>query len=186
MVDPTANDLFLTCLPFTLAQECPYPKNWSDPRNFSNDPGDPGGKTMCGIIQVEYNAWQRAHDLPVQDVRKLLQDPGYAIYRQNYWLPHCPTLPPGFALIFFDDAVNQGSEEAIKILQTTLGIPEDGQWGPQTQAAVARMVDIDEINAFTARREAVYRMMPSFARFGRDWIDRSVEIKASAVKMIPV
>lgn len=178
-------DRFLICLPFTLAQEAPFPNDWSNPRNFSNDPGDPGGKTMCGIIQTEYDHWRRAQGLPVRDVRQLTQVEGYDIYRQNYWEPHCPNLPPGFDLVFFDDAVNQGAHEAIKILQTTLDIPSDGQWGPQTDAAVATIVDAAEIKKYTARREAVYRMIPTFHRFGADWIRRSQEIEAAALKMVP-
>jgi lysozyme family protein len=180
-----AEDRFLICLPFTLRQEAPVPQDWSNPRNFSNDPGDPGGKTFNGIIQREYDHWRKAQGLPVRDVRQMTQDEGFTIYRTSYWEPHCPKLPPGFDLVFFDDAVNQGSFEAIKIMQYTLGIPADGQWGPLTEAAAAKIVDADEIKAFTARREAVYRMISTFGRFGKDWIRRSEEIEAAALKMVP-
>ena len=36
---------FLACWPDTLAQEDPYPNDWSNPANWSDTPGDPGGAT---------------------------------------------------------------------------------------------------------------------------------------------
>ena len=71
-----------------LAQECPYPGDWINPKNFSNDAHDPGGKTMCGIIQREYDTYRKMKGLPTQDVRKITQEEGYDIYRNSYWLPH--------------------------------------------------------------------------------------------------
>lgn len=172
------------CLPFTLAQECPFPNDWSNPRNFSNDAHDPGGKTMCGIIQREYDAYRKSKSLPVQDVRSISLAEGTDIYRNCYWLPHCPNLSPGLDLVFFDAAVNEGSLEAIKILQHALHVANDGRWGPQTDRAVASSYDARAVIAdFTARREAVYRMMAGFKYFGTDWERRSAEIGAASLKM---
>lgn len=177
-------DRFLACLPFTLAQECPHPNNWSDPRNFSNDKHDPGGKTMCGIIQREYDIWRKGDGLPTQDVRKITQIEGRVIYNENYWQPHCPTLAPGLDLCFFDTAVNMGTTEAIKVLQHALGTSSDGDWGPATQKAVDEASSIAAIKAFTARRLAVYHMMSGFRYFGADWTRRTSEIGAEALKMV--
>ncbi|HLH92058.1 MAG TPA: glycosyl hydrolase 108 family protein [Xanthobacteraceae bacterium] len=181
---PAYSARFLACLPFTLAQECPHPADWSNPRNFSDDAHDPGGKTMCGIIQREYDAWRKAHGLPVRDVRKLAQDEGYAIYYANYWHPHADDLPPGLDLDYFDAAVNEGAMEANRILQFALGVPADGTWGPQTAAAVAGIHDRHAaVVAFTTRREAVYRAFRGFQYFGKDWERRSAEIGAQALQM---
>lgn len=178
------DDRFLLCLPFTLAQECPHPNDWSNARNFSNDAHDPGGKTMCGIIQREYDAWRKAQGLPTRDVRELTQDEGHAIYRANYWLPHCPTLPPGLDLALFDANVNEGSTEGTKILQAALGRANDGLWGKVTQAAVDAIADVPAaLRLFTNRRQVVYRQMAGFQYFGTDWIRRSQEIGAAALKM---
>lgn len=175
---------FAVCLPFTLAQECPHPADWSNAKNFSNDAHDPGGKTMCGIIQREYDAYRKSKDLPTRDVRNLTQDEGQDIYFNSYWLPHCPALPDGLALCVFDANVNEGSTEGTKILQAALGITNDGQWGPATAAAVAAITDPrNVIVAFIQRRETVYRQMRGFQYFGKDWLRRAQEIGAQALKM---
>lgn len=178
-------DRFLICWPFTLAQESPDPANWNDPRNYSNDKYDPGGQTFNGIIAREYDLWRKGHSLPTQDVRKMTKEEGEAIYRVSYWMPHSPVLPPGLDLQYFDTAVNMGTTEAIKILQYALGVPSDGDWGPQTSAAVTLATnDLKaHIENFTLRRQAVYRQLSGFPYFGTDWLRRAAEIGAQALKM---
>lgn len=186
MSDQEPADLlrFKACLPYTLAQECPHPADWSNPKNFSDDAHDPGGKTMCGITQREYDHYRKARGLPVQDVRKISRKEGEDIYDKSYWLPDCPLLPVGLDLCLFDAAVNQGSFEAIKILQAALGIAADGEWGPKTDAAVKAIANAGAvIRAFTARRSVVYRQTRGFQYFGTDWLRRSQEIGAEAFKM---
>ena len=178
-------DRFLICLPLTLVQECPFPNDWSNPKNFSNDAHDPGGATMCGIIQREYDVWRKGHGQPTQPVINLAQAEGYAIYQTLYWQPHCQFLAPGLDLQFFDESVNSGTTEATKVLQVALRLTNDGIWGPQTQAAATLTVQdtVAKIEAFTARRETVYREMSGFQYFGTDWIRRSQEIGEAALKM---
>ena len=174
---------FLAWLPNTLAQECPYPSQWGNPRNFSNDPGDPGGKTMDGIIQVEYDRFRTQRGLPRQDVRQITEAEGDDIYYSNYWLPYCPELPIGLDGEFFDTAVNEGVVEAVKILQYALGIANDGKWGAQTDAAVKAISSVKTaILAFAHRRQAVYEMSRGFTRFGADWTRRTTEIEQAALK----
>lgn len=176
---------FAQCMPFVLQQEDVDPTNWSDPKNYSDTPGDPGGATFNGIIQSEYNIWRRTHGLPTQSVKILTRAEGYAIYRANYWLPHCPHLPVGLDLQFFDSAVNQGSEEATRILQVALHITNDGIWGPKTTSAVALIVDVEDvIEAFTVRRQVAYSESHGFGEFGKGWTRRTAEIGAAAAKMV--
>jgi lysozyme family protein len=177
-------DRFPICLPYTLIQECPFPNDWSNVRNFSNDPHDPGGATMCGITQGEYNTWRRSKGEPTQSVRLLTQDEGSAIYRLNYWSPVCPLLPPGLDLQVFDESVNAGPHVGIELLQMALSVSADGLWGPQTEGAVAKITNLSAvIGNYTARREAYYRALSGFRYFGTDWIRRSQEIGAEALKM---
>jgi lysozyme family protein len=89
---------------------------------------------------------------------------------------------------FFDTRVNEGNE-SVKILQFVLGIQVDGQWGPQTDTAVKAMDAspikvMQDIKAFTARREAVYRTFNGYQYFGGDWERRSAEIGAQSVNMV--
>lgn len=175
---------FLICWPNTLAQECPFPKDWSNPRNFSNDPYDPGGATMDGIIQAEYNAYCRSHNLPETSVRDITQPQGQDIYLNNFWLPHCPLCPPGLDQQVFDANVNEGVKESTRILQVALGLNNDGVWGPETATAVAAITNPAKvIIAFTARRKAVYRMTNGFDRFGTDWLRRATQIGDQSLAM---
>src|SRR6185503_11388890 len=110
-------DRFTICIPYTLAQECPFPNEWDNPHNFSNDPRDPGGKTKCGIIQREYDLYRKSKGLSTRDVRLMTKDEGLTIYRGSYWLPDCPFIQPGLDLQFFDTSVNEGTHRAIEIMQ---------------------------------------------------------------------
>lgn len=178
------SDRFHICLPYILAQECPHPNDWSNPHNFSDDAHDPGGKTMCGIIQREYDIYRKRNGLPVRDVRQMTQDEGEEIYASSYWLPECPKLPAGLDLSFFDEAVNAGPHTAVKILQRALDINSDGLWGPQTDLAIKGIFNLRRvINGFKVYREAYYRSLSGFKYFGHGWIRRAEEINAAALKM---
>lgn len=177
-------DRFLICWPFVLAQECPFPRDWSNVRNFSNDAHDPGGKTMCGIEQREFDHYCIRNHLETRDVRLITKEQGIDIYENCYWLPYAPRLPVGLDLSFFDSAVNESTTEAVKILQHALSIPVDGLWGPITTMAVRQITHVAPvISAFTLRRADVYRITANFKRFGNDWERRTQEIGAESLKM---
>jgi lysozyme family protein len=176
---------FAACWPNTLIQECPLPSDWSNPRNFSNDAYDPGGETMCGIIQREYDVYRKSKGLPLQDVNKISRDEGADIYYNSYWLPECPQLVSGLDMQFFDEAVNGGPSAATRLLQLTLGITPDGEWGPQTEAAVKAITEPAKVvETFTSQRAAWYRRLRGFQYFGTDWERRTQEIGAEALKMV--
>jgi lysozyme family protein len=182
--DQTAPPRFLACLRDTLIQECPLPSHWSSPSNFSDDPHDPGGATMCGIIQTEYDKYRVSEGLPIQSVELITRAEGDAIYRMNYWEPFCPRLQNGLDLSFFDTSVNMGPEEATRILQVALGIADDGVWGPQTSGAAAGITNVVQvIHAFTVRRLAVYETFSTFKYFGTDWARRTSRIGSQSVAM---
>lgn len=178
---------FEACLPHVLAEECPFPKDWSNPANFSNDPKDKGGPTMCGIIQREYDHWRKACGLPVRPVKLCTQAEGETIYKTWYWDPHCDSLRAGLDLSFFDAAVNEGSMEAIRILQVALGEEADGIWGPFTAAAAGRTPVAAAITRFFTRRVQVYKDIveanPSQRRFLAGWERRATTIYNASTLM---
>lgn len=181
-------DRFLICLPYTLEQECNVytgtPADWVNPRNYDKDPRDPGGATMCGITHFDVDEYCEAHGTPTMDVRHMGQVIGTTIYQTKYWLPHCPGLPPGIDLFFFDTNVNMG-RRAVTLLQASLGVTADGGWGPKTQAAVDGIKDVAAvIRDEEGRRAATYRSFRTFSAFGKDWLRRDKEIGDEALKMV--
>lgn len=178
------SDRFQICWPYTLAQECPRPNDWSNPKNFSHDPHDPGGATMCGIIQREYDAYRKRNGLHVQSVIAITQQEGATIYDNNYWLPYCPLLPIGLDMSFFDSSVNEGTHEAIKILQYSIDLENDGAWGPLTALAVKHINNVPmTIRRFAGRRSAVYRQTRGDEYFDADWQRRTTEIRDVSLNM---
>lgn len=161
-------------LPFVLGEEGGY----------SNDAHDPGGMTMWGIIQREYDRKRRQWGLPTQWVKNISRDEMRTIYYTDYWMPHCPALHPGLALEFFDLDVNGGPHRAVMTLQRVLGLYPDGVWGPKTDAAVAAITDQAKVvRAFMDERERFYHSLSTFKFFGKGWIRRSQEIETDAEKL---
>jgi lysozyme family protein len=171
-------------LPFTEIQEGPVP--WvSGPapaKDFSNDLHDPGGATEEGIIQNEYIRKRRQWGLLIQSDKLMSKDEERTIYFTDYWMPHCPTLPHGLDLEFFDLNVNGGETRAVKTLQRALSVTQDGLWGSGTQTALNAEIAKGEpevralIEAYKVDREAFYRSLSTYRYFGGDWIRRSEEI----------
>jgi lysozyme family protein len=179
------NGRFSLCMPFMLSMECPFPNNWSDPRNYSNNPHDPGGPTMCGITANEYNIFRERHGEPIRDVRLINIHEGWDCYLFSYWLPHSPDLPIGMDLSFFDTCVNCGPAGATKILQAALHVSIDGIWGPHTASAVTGITNVaGTIQAFCGARAAYYRRLANFKYFGQGWIHRALAIQNDSLNML--
>ena len=173
---------FEKCLPDTLIEEGGY----------SNDAHDPGGMTMDGIIQREYDSWRRKLGLPTRWVKNISQDEVRTIYHDEYWLPHCQLLPPGLNLCTFDTNVNNGVHAGMVILQHSLLVTADGIWGPQTEAAVnaisgsARSLLLSRtIQSFYRLRAVYYQSLNTYRYFGKDWMRRDLDIEKWALAMVP-
>lgn len=170
---------FLACLPFVLKEEGGY----------SNTPGDHGGATNFGIIQAEYNSYRHFAGLPVQSVKLIAKDEYEAIYWASYWNPHCPDLPPGLDLSFFNIAVNGGPVRAVKILQQATGVSVDGVWGPITKAAVAGIADVEAalVRFHDYERsfyQAIINANPSQQKFASDWFGRNDRCEKASLAMV--
>lgn len=175
-------DRFPICIPFTLACECPHPNDWSNPANYAVDPIP----TQCGIEQSTYDHYRKVHDLPIQSVRYMNIHEGWNIYEDYYWFPHCPVMNPGMDLQLFDTEVNCGSFNAIKILQTSMGVGVDGVWGPATIAAIkAATTDMGlAITSFTLARQEYYRGLKNFPTYGHGWLTRAANIGHDSMSML--
>jgi len=164
---------FEACLPVILASE----------GGFVDDPHDPGGATNLGVTLATLCGWF-GRAASIADVEALTPAAVAPIYFARYWNPsHACDCPPGVDLMVFDAAVNQGVGPALASLQAALGVAADGAFGPTTRAALAAADGPRLIRAVAAIREAHYRALPAFARFGRGWLARLDRTTVLALKM---
>ena len=95
---------------------------------YSNNPKDPGGETNWGISKRSY---------PEMDIKNLTQDAAKAIYKRDFWDKcRCDELYAVLAFALFDCAVNSGCGQAVKLLQQTIGVDDDGVFGRVTMRCV--------------------------------------------------
>ena len=93
----------------------------------TNITGDLGGLTKYGISKASH---------PDLDIANLTTEQAQVIYQNQYWnMAGCPELKPELQYIHFDTAVNMGVVMAVKLLQKTGGVVDDGVLGPNTLSA---------------------------------------------------
>jgi lysozyme family protein len=147
----TTDQLFQRLLSFVLRPD--------HEGEYSDRPGDPGGKTMRGITEAVARKWGWTGPMQL-----LPMDLTVKIYREGYFdLCHCGELPPAIAALVFDSAVNQGGgrclQRALNSMALGIGLVVDGAIGPKTLAAV-KMVSPDRIVEFAdmvaAKRAEMY------------------------------
>ncbi|MGZ3377997.1 MAG: glycoside hydrolase family 108 protein [Phenylobacterium sp.] len=153
---------FTDCLPRVLQDE----------GGFVEDPQDPGGATNLGVTLATLSHWL-GHPATIDDVKALTPATVAPIYEASYWrAAACDQLPMGVDYMVFDMAVNSGPGRAVKFLQQAVGVPDDGAIGPRTLAAVAGLEGADILQKISGLREAFYRGLSTFPRFGRGWLAR--------------
>jgi lysozyme family protein len=162
------------CLANTLREE----------GGWTNDPRDPGGPTMRGIIQREYTKYRATKGLPNQSVRYINEAELQDIYAGNYWKPMLGDLwPKGPDQIVFDIAVNSGVGRAPQIMRAAMGNPSGGV------ATLARLAtqsrdQVGIVKRACARRASFYRSLHTFSVFGRGWLRRNARMEAIGVRMV--
>ena len=140
---------------------------------FTDDPDDPGGATKYGISQRAY---------PDLHIASLTEAQARALYLSDYWMAAgCDSMPWPLSLYVFDCAVNQGVGRAVRWLQIVLALKVDGVVGPQTRNAARQSVKADA-DEFMALREQHYRGLPTFAKYGRGWLNRLARVEREGAK----
>ena len=138
---------------------------------YVDDPHDPGGRTNWGISQAAY---------PDMDIANLTREQAKTLYRQDYWKPcKCDLMPWPWSLFVFDCAVNQGVKTAIRVLQRTLGVKDDGSIGPVTLAAVER-AGSDRALRYMVARLMRYEALAGWDRYGNGWSYRLFKVVSEA------
>ncbi len=146
---------------------------------FTDDANDPGGPTNRGITLAVFAAWNRVklsdanRAALIRDLKQIDTATVREIYRKRYWdTAHCAELHPALGFMHFDAAVNHGFGTAIRCLQEAVGVDVDGEFGPETRAAVARAPLSTILENYASIRRRRYRALPHFWRFGRGWLRR--------------
>jgi lysozyme family protein len=103
-----SKETFLKALTFVLKWEGGY----------VNNPNDLGGATNKGITQNTYNAWLKATNQPLKNVKNITDREVQEIYYKNYWLKAgCDKMTEKFAILCFDTAVNMGVGRVSEFLK---------------------------------------------------------------------
>ncbi|CAB4187562.1 zliS Lysozyme family protein [uncultured Caudovirales phage] len=124
---------------------------------------DPGGETKYGICKRAY---------PAEDIPHMTLDRAKMIYKRDYWdLVKGDSLPSPLDSLVFDCAVNQGVDTAIKLLQKTLSVAQDGIVGADTMRKASE-AGKEVCALYLADRAMRYTGTRNFDKFGRGWMKR--------------
>lgn len=156
---------------------------------FTADPADAGNWTGGAVGHGECRGTQwgiSAASYPLLDIRSLSRDAAGEIYRRDYWTAiRGDDLPPALAQLVFDAAVNNGVQRAKVWLQGAAAVATDGQLGPQTMQAVAKLAsDPQAVRAlcceFQARRIDFMACLSTWRRYGLGWSRRLCRVLAES------
>jgi lysozyme family protein len=151
---------------------------------FVNHRNDPGGMTNLGVTRNVWKEWVK-HEVDEAEMRSLTPELVTPLYKQRYWdACKCDDLPRGVDYCVFDSAVNMGSGRAAKLLQAALGVTADGAIGRATIAAATAADPVELLEAFSLGKEAFYQSLPTFATFGRGWLNRVAHVQDAAEQMM--
>lgn len=128
---------------------------------------DPGGETNWGITKAVARANGYAGDM-----RLMTKANAKKIYKEIYWDPIQGDLLEELAFHVFDAAVNSGVTQAVKWLQSAVGVMQDGIVGTDTKFAVSMNNRPMLIPIYSATRLNYLTNLPTWPTFGKGWARR--------------
>lgn len=135
---------------------------------LSDIKNDAGGLTKYGISQKAY---------PGLDIRNLTEEQARLIYEKDYWQKAgCDNLKPGLQYIHFDTAVNMGIATAVKLLQESARITQDGIMGPDTIAKSETVLPSEYLLYRLARYADIVEKNPLQLVFLKGWTNRVIRL----------
>ena len=151
---------------------------------FVNHKNDPGGMTNLGVTRNVWKEWVK-HEVDEAEMRALTPELVTPLYKQRYWdACKCSDLFRGVDYAVFDSAVNMGPGRAAKLLQAALGVTADGVIGRATIAAATAADPVELLEAFSLGKEEFYKSLPTFATFGKGWLNRVAHVQDAAEQMM--
>jgi lysozyme family protein len=159
---------------------------------FVNNPADPGGATNKGVTQRTYDAYRKAHGLPLRSVKLITDGETSDVYRMIYWnAAKADLLPIGVDYAVFDFTVNSGLKRAVIELQSAVNksgvkkpLDTDGDLGDFTMHAVMDAEPALLLKLYVAERLSFQQSLPTWGTFGHGWKNRDDFVLANALKML--
>jgi lysozyme family protein len=128
------------------------------------DKNDTGGETKFGISKRSY---------PDVDIKNLTLENAKHIYIMDFWKPlNGDKLYDGVAFQLFDFAVHSGCTTAIRIYQRSLGVADDGYFGPHSLEMAKSISEPDQIMRLIAERMRYMVKSKTWKHHGAGWINR--------------
>lgn len=145
---------------------------------FVDDPEDRGGATKFGITHLTLASF-RKRQVSKDDVKNLSKEEAVEIYNYLFKTDKLNLLPEFLHAPMFDFVVHSGPKNPIKILQSIVGVVEDGKLGPETAKACGRFMPEDLLFALAKRRILflirLTQKAPGQIKFLAGWIMRVLE-----------
>lgn len=138
---------------------------------YSNDPDDPGGETKYGISKRSY---------PNVDIKNLTVQQAIDIYTRDFWNRNNigSFQNQTLANIVFRFIVHSGQDTAVRILQTLVRVPVDGEIGSVTLRAVNASDPGTLQNSFRLTTCRYYLDLvtrkPTQEKYFKGWIKRAL------------
>jgi len=148
---------------------------------YSNDPVDPGGKTIYGVTSRDYpKEFDDIYYLFTHGQKQLALMRTKSFYKRTFWNPLYEDIPDSsLAFKIFDLSVNRGVKTAVKLLQQTLffdfgqNLTIDGVFGRGTLEALKSIVNTELFyQKYIERNESSYKKLSTFWKFGKGWLNR--------------
>lgn len=128
------------------------------------DKNDPGGETKFGISKRSY---------PNEDIPNMTRDRAKVLFRRDFWdKVNGDLLQDGVAFQAADFAYHSGPSVAVRYLQRSLGVADDGDWGPASQTAADGSDEHDTIMLLIAERLDFMTRLKNWPHHGRGWARR--------------
>ncbi|NOX51247.1 MAG: glycoside hydrolase family 108 protein [Gammaproteobacteria bacterium] len=153
---------------------------------YVDHPRDPGGATNMGVTRATLAAWRgvKLRDVPKSEVKNLTREEAGQIYKARYWdTVKADKLPSGVDYAVFDGSVNSGPRQAIKWLQSAVGVKRDGRLGITTMGAVQSAPAKQTVATMLTMRLAWLKKLKHWPTFGKGWSNRIRGVRKKALRM---
>jgi len=149
-------------------------------KGFQRNPKDRGNWTSgkIGVVELKGTKYGvSAASYPHLDIENLDLAMAKQIYKIDFWgRAGCDLVPDQIKFDLFDTAIHAGVGRAIRLLQRTVGVTDDGIIGPITMRAITDMHPLRLFSRFSGWRLDFLNDNPEqWAEFGRGWAQRIAE-----------